>query len=237
MLKALLWKECHEQRWRVALATVWLLGMSAIGLKTRILSDVVVLIVIWTPMAFILPVFLGMGLFASERKAGTLAYLVAQPVRRGPLLAAKVIAGFVAYAMPVVIAGAVVCLAVGGRELSTGDLAGRIAVIAGFGGVFFAWQLPAGLRCRREETYILAGAVVLGCWIIHALVVDEWRLAERFGGWVWAMNPIAVLELVDAWHDRQLSEILTIAVVQGLVLMGLAFGLWLRFRRLREGRS
>jgi len=39
MLRALLWKEWHEQRWRVALATVWLLGMSAIGLKTRILPD------------------------------------------------------------------------------------------------------------------------------------------------------------------------------------------------------
>ena len=101
MLKALLWKEWHEQRWRVALATVWLLGMTAIGLKTRILPDDAVLILIWVPTAVILPAFLGMGLFASERKAGTLPYLMVQPVGRGPILAAKVIVGLLAYVTPV----------------------------------------------------------------------------------------------------------------------------------------
>lgn len=237
MLKALLWKEWHEQRWRVALATVWLLGMTAIGLKTRILPDVAILIILWTPTALILPVFLGMGLFASERKAGTLPFLMVQPVGRGPLLAAKVIVGLLAYVTPVVIGGAAVCLAVGGREVSAAGLAGRLAVVAGFGGVLFVWQLLAGLRCRREETYIVVSAVVVGCWITQGMFVEEWNLAERLGRWIWAMNPIAVIELVDAWGYRQPREVWTIAAVQSLILTGLAFGLWLRFRGLRESKS
>ncbi len=237
MMKALLWKEWHEHRWRVALATVWLLGVTAIGLKTRILPDIVILMLTWAPTILILPVFFGMGLFASERKAGTLPYLIVQPVGRGPILATKVIAGLLAYMTPVAIGGVAICLAVGGREMSTADLAGRIAVITAFGAVLFVWQLLAGLRCRQEETYILMSAVVVGCWIIHGLVVDAGNLTQRFGRWIWAMNPIAIVELIDSWEDRQPVEIMTIVAVQGLILIGLAFGLWLRFRRIRESRS
>ncbi len=237
MMTALLWKEWHEQRWRVALATVWLLGIAAIGLQTRILPDLVILILTWIPMALVLPVFLGMGLFASERRAGTLSYLTALPVGRGGILAAKVIMGLLGYLAPAVISGIVVWLAVGGRELSTAGWAGRVAVVAAFGGVLFVWQLLAGLRCRQEETYILVSALVVGFWIIHGLAVDEWSLARRFGYWIWAMNPIAIVELMDAWEDRQLPDILTIAAVQSLILVGLAFGLWFRFRGIRESRS
>ncbi len=97
MLKALLWKEWREQQWRVALATVWLLGMTAIGLKTRILPDLVILVVIWVPTVLVLPVFFGMGLFASERRMGTLSFLMVQPVKRKTLLAAKAMVGLLAY--------------------------------------------------------------------------------------------------------------------------------------------
>ena len=120
MLKALLWKEWHEQRWRVALATVWLLGMTAIGLKTRILPDETIIGMIWTPTAVILPVFLGMGLFAAERRNGTMPYLMVHPVSRSCILAAKVIMGLLSYLVPMVVCGVVICLTVGGRELPSG---------------------------------------------------------------------------------------------------------------------
>ncbi len=237
MLKALLWKEWHEQRWRVALATVWLLGLTAIGLKTRILPDLAILVLIWVPTVLILPVFLGMGLFASERKAKTFPFLMVQPVGRNVLLAAKATAGLLAYILPLAITGIAVCLAVGGRETSVADLAGTMAVMATFGALLFLWQLLAGLRCRREETYILASAIVVGFWIVHGLVVDEWELTQSLGQWVWTINPISVAAMFDAWESRSPDEIQTMVRVQGLIAAGLAFGIWLRFRRLREGRS
>ncbi len=135
------------------------------------------------------------------------------------------------------IGGIVVCLAVGGREASAADLSGRIAVIAAFGAAFFAWQLLIGLRCRREETYILASAVVVGFWMVHGLIVDEWNLTQSLGSWVWTINPIAVAGLIDAWESRASDEIWTTVAVQSLITAGLMFGLWLRFRTLREGRS
>jgi hypothetical protein len=237
MLKALLWKEWREQQWRVALATVWLLGLTAIGLKTRILPDLMILLVIWVPTVLILPVFFGMGLFASERRAGTLSFLMVQPVERRTLLTAKAMAGLLAYTAPLLIGGIVVCLAVGGREASVADLSGRIVVIAVFGAALFGWQLLAGLRSRREETYILASVIVIGFWIVQGLVVDEWRLDQSLGHWIWTINPISVAELFDAWESRSPYAIWTTVAVQSLITAGLMLGLWLRFRNLREGRS
>jgi len=233
MLKALLWKEWQEQRWRVALATVWLLGMTAIGLKTRILPDIGVVMIIWNPATIILPVLLGMGLFATERKERTLSYLIVHPVSRSQILAAKVMAGLVAYVAPFLVCGLMVCLAVGGRELSTADLAGGFVIMGAMGIVLFAWQLLAGLRCRRGETYILVSVIVLGCWGVHAAVVEEWRLTENVGYWTWALNPFAIGNL----NYAKPSEVWTVITLQSLILAGLGFGLWSRFRRLREGRS
>ena len=51
------------------------------------------------------------------------------------------------------------------------------------------------------------------------------------------MNPIAIMDLVDSWEDRQPREVWTVVAVQSLILAGLGFGLWFRFRRLREGKS
>lgn len=31
MLKALMWKEWHEQRWRMGLTTVWLMGLQLLA--------------------------------------------------------------------------------------------------------------------------------------------------------------------------------------------------------------
>ena len=135
MLKALLWKEWQEQRGRTALATVWLVGMTAIGLKTRILPDRTILSLIWIGTAVVLPLFVGMGLFASERSDRTLNFLMVRPVAHREILAAKLILGLLAYVAPFAICGTIVCLTVGGREMS---LATLIAVHAGFSSVIVA---------------------------------------------------------------------------------------------------
>ncbi|RPJ34535.1 MAG: ABC transporter permease, partial [Planctomycetaceae bacterium] len=196
MMKALLWKEWHEQRWRVALATVWLLGMTAIGLKSRIEPDITILIVIWIPTATLLPTFAGMGVFASERKAGTLPYLMAQPINRSQILAAKVIAGLSAYLIPIVTCGIVICLAVGGREVSSASLVRGLIGIAAFGTVLFAWQLLMGLRCRREETYVLVSLMVLVCCIVHWLIMNDVRFGDLLlEAQLWAVNPFSIIGL------------------------------------------
>ena len=235
MLKALLWKEWHEQRSRMALATVWLVGMTAIGLKTRISSDRGILEAIWVSTAFVLPLFVGMGLFASERNAGTFAYLVVQPVERGKVLAAKVIMGLLAYAVPLIASGTAACLTVSGREMSLASLIGLVASVIAFGLILFAWQLLAGLTCRREETYVLTGLGTLAAWFLYALIWNAFDPPGRLGHWLVTAMPVAIMKLPD-WPRRP-DNLRDVVVMQGLIVAGLSLGLWLRFRRLREGKS
>ncbi len=231
MLKALLWKEWQEQRWHAALATVWLLGMMGMGLRARIMPDAVFLGIVGILTAIALPAFVGMQLFASERKNGTLVYLMVQPVSRSHVLAAKVIVGLLAWVTPMLICGIVVWLTVGGREINSSELMGRIAVVIVFGSALFAWQLLAGLECRREETYLLASAMVLTGWILHGGALGG--LYELFGFWALAVNPFALLIPLPG----QSYDVRDVMTVQSLVLVGLAVALLFRFLRLREGRS
>ncbi len=83
----------------------------------------------------------------------------------------------------------------------------------------------------------MASTVIVGFWIVHGLVVDEWNLTRIPG----------IMGLDDQSHRRRgtdrrvgvqsIGRIWTTLAVQGLIAAGLMFGLWLRFRTLREGRS
>jgi len=75
--------------------------------------------------------------------------------------------------------------------------------------------------------------MILGCWLIHSVVVEEWELVEHLGFWTWAVSPFAVGGL----NGARLHEVWTFVALQSMILAGLGFGLWLRFRRLQEGKS
>ncbi len=236
MLKALLWKEWHEQRGRMALATVWLLGMTAIGLKTRILPDETILRMIWIPTAIVLPSLIGMGLFAAERRAETLTYLMARPASRERILTAKLIVGALAYIAPLVLCGTGACLTIGGRELATAPLIGLTGAVIAFGLILLAWQVLAGLQCRREETYVLVSGAVLCCWVMHAYAVDELTRRSEVESWMLLPNPLALLRLTGMPY-RPGHEVWTTILAQCLIFVGLSVGLWFRVRRPGEGRS
>lgn len=237
MLGALLWKEWQEQRWRMALACIGLLGLTAIGLKTRIVPDVAIIFVTLFVSVFILPVFAGMGLLATEYSAGTLKHLLAQPIPRWKVLLSKVGMGLASYAVPILATCAAVCVTVGGRELTVGRLVATYMALLAFGMVVFAWSLFVGIRCPREELYILVNMGVLVSWGVHGLVVDEFELTKHFGEWTWAMNPFALIELLDGWPRPLARECLLVSTIQGLVLLGLGYGIWIRFKRLKRRAS
>ena len=69
MIRKLLWKEWHEQRWKAAFGCVILMAFTAIGLKTRLVPDEVIIA---------LGIFIGAILAASQ-----LALLLEMMVRPG----------------------------------------------------------------------------------------------------------------------------------------------------------
>jgi len=237
MLKALLWKEWHEQRWRMALACVWLMGATAIGLKTRLVPDAVVLGLVAVPMAFILPVFAGMGLFAEERSAKTLAYLQVQPVQRWQILLAKVGMGLLVFVAPFTVTYGMVLITVGPRELPLRFMSCGLVVVLGFSVVMYLWQMLAGLSVKRPEVYAVVSAAVLGVWMIEGLLVDELARDTAWESRLWTINPFALVELLDAWGTRSMREIWTVILVQSFIATGLIWGVWFRFDRMGERTS
>jgi hypothetical protein len=236
MLKALFWKEWQEQRWRLALACIGLIGFTAIGLKTRILPDSDIITITLLLSVLILPAFAGMGLLASEHGAGTFKHLLAQPIPRWKLLLSKVGMGLMSYTAPILVTCVVVCLTVGGRELPTARLLATYVAFSAFGVLVLAWSLLIGIRCPRDDLYILVNIVVLVAWCVQGLIVDEFELTRRLGQWVWNMNPFALIELLDG-PSPTVQECLLVITVQGVVLLGLGYGVWFRFNRINRRGS
>jgi len=236
MLKALFWKEWQEQRWRLALACIGLVGFTAIGLKTRIIPDSDIIAITLLLSGFVLPAFAGMGLLASEHSAGTFKHLLAQPLPRWKLLLAKLGMGLISYAVPILATCAIVCVTVGGRELPYSRLIASYMALLVFSTLIFAWSQFIGIRCRREDLYLLVNIVVLATWCVQGLVVDEFELTRHLGQWVWLMNPFALIELLDG-PKPTVHECLQVVAVQGVVLLGLGYGIWLRFNRISRRRS
>ncbi len=237
MLKVLLWKEWQEQRWRMGLACLWLVGLNIIGLTTRILPDLAILGMIWVPSMIILPLFAGMGLLTEEQSQRTLNFLVVQPVQRKTVMLSKLIMGLLVCLLPILFCGIFVWLFLGARELPNTELVSGLLLLAVFCTLLFFWQVLAGLRCRRPETYTAIAIGVLGLWMVFGWAVDEYRIDHRLGDWVWWINPFAVIELLDAWPYRTPGEIWAIIGIQLVILLGLGGLILYRFNRLREIRS
>jgi len=171
MMKALFWKEWNEQRWKLVYGCVITMGFAAIGLRGRVTYDETILHLSYVIGALFLPLFVGMGLVAAERSAGTLAALLAFPVQPGKVLAVKVIVGGAACVGPTVGTTLLALLTVGGRELSAGQIA-QLGVGASVLAVeVLAWVVSLGIRQSTEARAGLVGAGVLaGCGFAMLLV-------------------------------------------------------------------
>ena len=81
IVRSLLWKEWHEQRWKLAFGSVILMGLVSVGLQARLLPDRDILLLAIFVGSYLLPVFVAMGLVAAEQGEGSLHTLLALPLR------------------------------------------------------------------------------------------------------------------------------------------------------------
>lgn len=234
MLKALLWKEWHEQCWRMALACVWLMGATAIGLKTRLVPDAIVVGLIAFAMSFVMPVFAGMGVLAEERTIGTMAFLRAQPVSPWQIILAKAGMGLLVIVVPYTVTYIMVLVTVGTREMSLVFMNRGFFVLVGFSTILYLWQLFIGLKIKRQEIYGVVSAIVIGVWIVMGITVDDMLLNQTLGMWTWYINPFALVELLDAWEvQKETWPVLS----QSLIGIGLVGAIVWRFNHMKEARS
>jgi ABC-type transport system involved in multi-copper enzyme maturation permease subunit len=163
-VRQLIWKEWHEQSWKLAFGCIVLSAFAGIGLRTRIILDQEMILWVCMPAMCLLPLLAATGLIPAERSDGTLESLAALPVSLRKIFAVKTMTGLILCAVPLLAAMAVSLAIAGGRELearSILSLYGRSIFTAI---ALFIWMLALTIRLPSEARAAMVSIGILMCW-------------------------------------------------------------------------
>ena len=227
-MRRLIWKEWHEQRWKLGFGCVILTAFAAIGLRSRLVPDEMLLMAVALIGATLLPVLSSMGLVAPERSDGSLHTLLALPVRAREILVAKTLMGVALCAGPMVTAMAASLLVAGGREMANQSivdfyLMSILAILS-----LFMWMFAVSAHLPTEARAGLMGlAVVVCCGVVAGGVTMEVTPT-----WLWSACPWIFL-FANQLH-LSVASLGTSIGLQSVI----AVGLWLwTARQLRTERG
>ncbi|HUB26219.1 MAG TPA: hypothetical protein VL992_12380 [Tepidisphaeraceae bacterium] len=162
---SLLWKEWHEQRWKLGFYCLVLCAMAWIGLRARVIDDESMsLWVCFIGLAF--PIPCATGLLPAERADGSFESLLAMPIAPWRILAAETLAGLLLCVLPLAAAAAVSILVAGGREMDDAAfiaIYGRSALASVS---LFVWMLALTSRLPNETRAGLLSIGVIVFWIL-----------------------------------------------------------------------
>jgi ABC-type transport system involved in multi-copper enzyme maturation permease subunit len=170
---SLIWKEWHEQWWKLGFSSVVLGALALIGLRARIVPDESMVIMLGFLGMALLPILTAAGLVAPERSQGSLEGLLALPVRPWKILLAKTLAGIVLCAGPMCVAAAVSLLSAGGHEITTVAMVDLFArfLLADLG--LFIWMFALTIRLPTETRAALIAIGVLVLWILVTVALSS----------------------------------------------------------------
>jgi ABC-type transport system involved in multi-copper enzyme maturation permease subunit len=219
-VRQLIWKEWHEQSWKLAFGCIVLAAFAAIGLRTRIIPDEEMVMWVCFPTLGLLPLLAATGLVPAERNDGTLESLAALPVSLRKILAVKTLTGLTLCAVPLLTAMAVSLLIAEGREMTAFSMIviyGRSALTAL---ALFIWILALTVRLPTEARAAMLGIGVLFCWIMLSTGIAEGDLALLS-----TISPLSFVFNIDfhTGSPRQLPPFEINVLVEGVI----AVALWL----------
>ena len=165
-MMSLIWKEWHEQRWKLAFGALVLSAFALIGLRTRVVADETLLTWVCFLGIMLLPILTAMGLVPAERQEGTIQSLLALPVSSRRIFVAKTILGLAVCAGPLVCAAIVSILVAGGRELSGREMIDLYLRSIAAAVVLFAWMFALTIRLPTEARAGLLAVGVLIFWLL-----------------------------------------------------------------------
>ena len=187
-MRKLLWKEWHEQAWKLAFGCVVLSAMAAIGLRARMVADATLSEWVCFVGLTLLPVLASTGGVPAERAEGGFEALLALPVAAWQVLAVKTAAGLLLCAGPLAAAAAVGVAMAGGREVSAGLMLGLYGRTAGAAAGLFVWMFALTVRLPSEARAALLAMGVLVLWTLASTGLLVGRLHVAL-----AASPLALV--------------------------------------------
>jgi hypothetical protein len=163
---SLIWKEWHEQRWKLAFGALVLCAFALIGLRTRVVADETLLTWVCFLGIMLLPILTAMGLVPAERQEGTIGSLLALPVSTWRIFIVKTLLGILLCAGPLLCALVVSILAAGGRELTASQMFELFVRSVAATLVLFAWMFCLTVRLPTEARAGLLAVGILIFWLL-----------------------------------------------------------------------
>jgi len=165
-MRNLLWKEWHEQSWKLGFGCVVLGAMALIGFRSRVMADEIMMMWVNFLALTLLPVLSSTGLMPAERGEGSLESLLALPVEPKRILLAKTMMGVALCAAPMILAAAISVCVTQGREISVMAMllfyAGSLVTTLSL----FFWMLALTIRLPSETRAALLGVGILILWMM-----------------------------------------------------------------------
>lgn len=185
-MRQLIWKELHEQAWKLGFASIVLMTFAAIAYRARLLSDEVTAMWICYISLTLLPITASTGLLPTERAEGTLEMLLSLPIRRWRVLLTKTLLGLAQVIVPILLAALVAIVICGGREIPTSSMLALHVRSATTGALLLAWMFALTARLPSEAR---AAMIAVGVLIIWELVTVglSWDVTPR---WTAGGHPI-----------------------------------------------
>lgn len=240
-MASLLWKEWHEQRWKLGFGCLILGAFALIGLQTRVVADVTVATWACFLGILLLPVLATMGLVPAERQEGTFEALLALPVPAWRIFLAKTILGILLCAGPLIVAAGVTIVMAGGREMLGGEIVWLYARSIAATLALFVWMFALTVRLPTEARAGLLSLGVLIIWLLAsagmlAYTPDISFINNRHAHapWIWVINPFVFTLGFESLAIATVPILLALLVQ---LIIATALWLWARSRMAAEGAA
>ena len=220
MWKSLIWKEWHEQRWRLVFGCCVLLSMTFVGLHTRLAEDEGIIGLVTVVGAVLLPALHATSLISPEREERSWTTLVTLPLPARCVFLIKTAVGAAVVAAPFLASGVIALLVAGGREMASSKIAALFAMSAGSAVMMFIWCTAVGARKANEAHSILAAIGAMGVWglaMMAAVMVVQTPL-----NWVLYSSPLGLLALNGPSDSKPVIVLVQLAIGAGLWVWGAA---------------
>jgi len=220
-MRSLLWKEWHEQRWKLAFGSLILAAFAVIGLRARVIADEQLVQWVCFLAIALLPVLASTGLIPAERDDGTLETLLALPVNAGRIFLVKTLVGVLLVAGPLLVTAAASLAVAQGREMAAGDMAGFYLRTLATALVLFFWMFALTVRLPNETRASLITLALLIMALLVTLGILQLPGNDRTHALLWLVSPFVFLvQRVNIPASLQAGAVLVQAV------MALLLWLW-----------
>jgi len=231
MIKPLLWKEWHEQRWKLAFGTFMMAFFTGALLAARFSSYHEIIVAVMLLGSLVLSLYSAMGVFAPEITNRTSTFLAARPVAPWKIFFSKWFFGWLNFAVPMLICSlilAVMVLAHPEEELFELEFLARVLISGiGLGTMFYSMTCCLASRKSSEAFVGFIGLIIFVVLLAYGLIIestfiDSLRHQETvcmFGEILSFINPVFWIHLMKPVSNYPPNSVFLLFIEQGILFM------------------